>query len=309
LYINPLKTGFFVAALLITTFGAVLPVLARENEEQIRRAPAISIVDLGVGADGQRRMNVQTSSADVVDLLRAFFKVTGDQFAIDQDVAGTVDVKVSNGAAIDVLRQIAESARPPIRIRRQGGLFRISRELPTGRTGGSPAGAAVVDPLHPYGGVSVPTGFQQIAVGNRPINLDVPKERPISMAEALARISAQSGINIRMDRRIPNDLTFSGTVVSAPANLVLQTIANEADLKLIPESGGFLVAPTDRFNILLNGIHVGEVPNIPCRSCGMKLSPIWRFCPLCGKGTGRGITVINPPGIVPVHPGPGTRKP
>src|SRR5258706_15315431 len=117
---SPMK---LIGAIAITFFCLVTqgPRANAANEDaQVRRGPAISIVDLGVGPDGERRLNVQTDAAEITDLLKAVFKLTGDDFAIDQDVSGPVDIKIKNATAADVFRQIANSAKPPLKIRREG---------------------------------------------------------------------------------------------------------------------------------------------------------------------------------------------
>ena len=303
-----MKSLLFLAIIFISVGTFTHSALAEGNDSQIKRGPALSIVDLGVGTDGERRLNVQTDAAEIADVLKAVFKLTGDDFAIDQDVVGSVDIKLKNVTPDVVLKQIAETAKPALKILRVGNLYKISRDPALAKPTEGGAGAAGFDPLKPYAGAGNPIGYQQVAAGNRPVNLDVPKDRPITMAEAFSRISSQSGINIRLDRRVPRDLTFSGTIISAPASLVLQTIAHEADLKLIPDASGITVAPTDQFTIRMNELLYSEYPNSVCRSCGAKVSPLFRFCPNCGRVTGRGMKIISPPGIVPTRQGPGSRK-
>src|SRR5205823_6020803 len=212
-------------------------------------------------------------------LLKAVFKLTYDDIAIDQYVSGPVDIKIKSATPAEVFKQIADSSKPPLKIRRVGNIYKISRDAALMRPADSVAGVSGFDPTKPFSGVAVPTGYQQVAAGNKPVNLDVPQDRPISLAEALTRISAQSGMNIRLDRRVSRDLTFTGTIVGAPASLVLQTIAHEADLKLIPDATGIVVAPTDRFTIRMNDMLFAEYPNSVCKGCGAKVSPSWKFCP------------------------------
>src|SRR5258708_26742847 len=110
---------------------------AANGDSQVRRGPAISIVDLGVGADGERRLSVQTDAAEITDLLKAVFKLTGDDFAIDQDVSGPVDIKIKNATAVEVFKQIADSAKPPLKIRRVCNIIKISRDAALSRPGDS----------------------------------------------------------------------------------------------------------------------------------------------------------------------------
>src|SRR5262249_40299937 len=162
--------------------------------------------------DGERRLNVQTDAAEITEVLKAIFKLTGDDFAIDQDVSGPVDIKIRNETPANVLSRIADSAKPALKIRRVGNLYKISRDPALARPTEPGAGNAGFDPLKPYAAAGNPIGYQQVASGNRPVNLDVPKDRPIPMSEVFARIAAQSGLNIRLDRRVPRELTFSGTI-------------------------------------------------------------------------------------------------
>src|SRR5215470_3900396 len=120
-----MKRTLFVAIILLSAVTFRACAFAEDVNSQQKRGPAISIVDLGVGADGERRLNVQTDAAEIADVLKAVFKITGDDFAIDQDVVGSVDIKLKDATPAEVFKQIAESAKPALKIRKLGNLYKI----------------------------------------------------------------------------------------------------------------------------------------------------------------------------------------
>ena len=93
---------------------------------------------------------------------------------------------------------------------------------------------------------------------------------------------------------------FTGTIVQAPLATVIQTIADTAGLHVVNDGQGLVLVPTPQMTVTINDIVLGVYPNTPCKSCGIKLSPAWKFCPNCGQPTGRGTTTPgrtgNPPG-------------
>src|SRR2546423_15695483 len=99
-----------------------LPVLSLADRQGERAG--VTIVEDEV-ANGEKRLTVFADSADLPDLLKKLFAKTGDEFLIDQDVAGAINLKIKNATAEQVLARVAEIARPPLRITRDGKIMRV----------------------------------------------------------------------------------------------------------------------------------------------------------------------------------------
>ncbi len=285
--------------LLIITLLALVFAPSSANVQGVRSGIAIS--PSATDTNGNRTYNVVADSAELSAFLKELFKVTGDQFTVDQDVAGPVDLNLKAATIDQVIKEVAKLAKPPIRIVKQGGVYRVSRDFNAQAAANSlrdSTGEGILQSTRPPGSVFGPNGnpYQALAPANRPVTLDVARERPISLADALSRISVQTNVMVRLDRRIPRELTFSGTVSRAPLGLVLQYIAEASDLKIVWDNSQVLLLPTDRFQIRVNEILIGQYPAGNCVKCGSKLLSDWIYCPRCGQAVAR-------TGIVPQKPG------
>ncbi len=285
-----LRAHIWVALLLMAVSSAAAGARTAIGER------GVSIVDTVVG--GERRYTVIADNAEISDLLKQLFAKTGDEFSIDQGVAGAVNLKVRDASLEQVFARISEVARPPLKIRHEGKYYHVAPDLsaiplsqgppPVVRGGGS---AALHRPFPQVAG-----GYQALAPANRPVTLDVPKDRPIPLALALDRISAQTGYPVRLDPRVPAQLTFSGTITSAPLSMVLQAIGESSALKIVDYGSYAMLAPADTFMIRWNQAP-GAYTGISCPNCGERLQANWRYCPSCG------VQIARP------QQAPGTRGP
>lgn len=307
------------ASLLITLFFLFLwqPVGAGATEQDGRAN--FTIVENERDKNGSRLFSVQADSTEITQLLKALFLKAGDEFSIDQDVAGPVDLKVKNATLEQIFQRVIESAYPPVRIKKDGKFYRVSRaydleraaleirERMRGRNGfGSPMGELS---NRPGGGLApLPNGYQTPSSipSNRYVTLEVPKTRPISMVEALARISEQARFPIMLDKRVPRELSFWGNITQASLPLVLQAIADTSDLKLIADGTQAILVPTDQFTVLLRDVVLRQYSHTPCRKCGQRLPVTANYCPNCGQITARGAQ--NPAGLGSGRPGYGGNR-
>ena len=268
-------------------------------------APVLAVSENGTDSKGTKLYGVVAHGAGIAEILRAVFARTGDQYVIDEDVAGTVDISVRNAPIEQVLRQIAEAARPPLRIRPDAkGVFKVSRELVAQPAAIDLGSGNVVPPgIVPVpSGVIAPGGYQQLAAGNRPVTVNIPKERPIPLAEALRQISNQTGYPITLDRRIPRDVEFSGKIERAPLSMVLPYIAEASKLKLIMNAMGATFTAPDWFIVKVRDVILGNSADSACPGCGERIAVEWRYCPHCSRKTPTGVREINGPGLPSKRP-------
>ncbi|MGC8669288.1 MAG: zinc-ribbon domain-containing protein [Chthonomonadales bacterium] len=228
----------------------------------------VSVQEAASGAGGAGRFTLTADHADIAEVLKALFTKIGADYAIDQDVEGPVDVRLRNETVPRILQAIEAVARPAITIRMVNGVYRVSLREPA-------AGSAVR--------LRTRFGYQPLTVVNRPVTLEVPEDHPIPLEAALERISLQTGYVIRLDRRIPRSLMFSGRILQAPLGTTLQAIADTSGLKVVAGGNEVLLVPQDRFLITLGGAAVGGYPLGTCGFCGERLLPGWRYCPHCGR--------------------------
>src|SRR5205814_8126768 len=99
------------------------------NEHGVRK-PAVSIYEDEKDPQGNRRIAVLADNAEITDLLKDMFKKSGDQYTIDQDISGPVDLNIKYATFAEVYRRIAESAKPPLKIQMDGKLYRVTRVTP-----------------------------------------------------------------------------------------------------------------------------------------------------------------------------------
>ncbi len=297
-----------VLALLLLTIPFA-PAFASDTSEQGNLNRGVAITEEEKDPQGNRRISVTADGAEITDLLKKLFNKSGDEYTIDQDISGPVDLKIRYATFSEVYRRIAESAKPPLKIKMDGKLYHVSRETPLAKPGtesGGPVGIGVVPipngPI-PNGYGTIPMGYGQVMQGSRmSVTLDVPEDRPILMTEALSKISAQTGVHLRLDRRIPRDVMFFGRITNGSLATVIEAIANTAKFKVIQESTGIVFAPTDLFGVNYNNVLVGIWTDTPCRNCGTRLAASWKLCPICGQSTARpaaGTSNARPSGTRP----------
>ncbi len=273
--------------------------VAQPSSRQNRDPRPVDIKENGTDSKGNKLFSVVASGNEIAEILRAVFGRTGDQYVIDEDVSGTVNISIRNATAEKVLREVAEAARPPLRIRRdEKGLYKVSRELvvlPTGIDLRSGIGPPAIVPSG--AGLLAPGGYQQLAASNRPVTLNIPKERPIPLADALQQIQMQTGYSIVLDRRIPRDVEFYGKIDRAPLSMVLPTIAEVSKLKLTMSATGATFTAPDWFILRVNGILLGSTDDSACPGCGGRISSDWRYCPNCSRMTRAGEREIKGRGL------------
>lgn len=122
------------------------------------------------------------------------------------------------------------------------------------------------------------------------MSLDVPLDKPISLADAVARISAQARFQITLDPNVPQQLNFTGTITQAPLSLVLTEIAQTSGLRVVGNPLQATFYPTDQFMLRVNEVLYNQFPGAPCPKCGAWVAASWNFCPNCGQITSRGRT-------------------
>lgn len=233
----------------------------------------ISIVE-GSSQGNQKTFSVQADSADIGDLLKSLFAKTGDEFAIDQDVTGLVDLRIKEATLDEICRRIAEVSRPRLNIRREKTVYRVSlaadpqrtaQEIQNRMAGGTRFPNGTTPRLStPGGGLqAVPLGGDVLAnpaLAERYVTLDIPKERPITLLEAVNRIAQQTQTQIVLDRRIPRDMEFYGHITRASLPLVLYYFTKDYDFKLVPNGSQIILAPSDQFILKLRNIELGRYP-------------------------------------------------
>lgn len=278
-----------------------LPALGADAGQAAGRR-GISIAETGKDSEGRPLFSVLADSAEVTDLLKALFTKTGDEFTIDQDVSGPIDLNIRDKTLEDLFQEIARTFHPALKIRKDGKVWRVSRGFDAqaaaeairnrmegnGRFEGALQTPNGVMPRSGKNLLSTAVPLGETIPTNRYVSLDVPDARPIALSDALAQISAQTGFPVSLDKRVPRDLRFSGVIVRASLPLVLQEIARTSGLKLIADGTQAVLAPTDQFSITFNGLQIGQMTAFTCRRCGHSISPLWNFCPNCGLPTPRG---------------------
>ena len=252
-------------------------------------APTLAISDNGADVSGNTLFSIIANGSNITDVLKKLFDKMGvKEYTIHQDVAGTVDIRMLKATGQQLLREVAEAARPPLRISRDDkGVYRVSQELVTSPTGINLGPGGVIPPgVVPVKGAGVPQiGYNQLGFGNRPVTLNVPDDRRISLADAVRQISQQTGVQIILDRRVSREVEFSGTITRAPLSLVLQSIADTAGLKLLVDANGATLTPPDQFLIRVRDILLGNYTSMTCPGCGERLNGAWKYCPNCSRVT------------------------
>ncbi len=295
----------------------ITPVTAQsyaDSSFQVNRS-GLSIVENGTDRLNNRLFTIQADRVDVADILRTFFKRAGVEAAIDQDVTGLVNLSIKNVVFRDALQWIVQVSRPQIKISKgkNDNIYHVTRDFDAQRTAdaiasriessGGLAGRnipgvspGVVPPNMPR--VVMPNMMQNGVPADRLITLDVPDDHPIPLTEALNRISALARFPIFVDRRIPRELSFAGTITEAPLPLVLQTIASTSGLKLLASGTQATFVPTDQFSLRVSDMLLGQYPNMQCSKCSRQISSLWSYCPHCGQLTPRGAQLLNQKNLI-----------
>jgi hypothetical protein len=265
--------------LLILLLFAFLSTSAQGDREDVR-AGAFSIVETGTSENGAPLYHVESNGVEVAELLKALFRKIGADYSIDQDVVGPVDMVIRDATLEEVFARIKELSRPPIRIvreiRENKTFYRVMRVLEK-------------PPIQQSSRASLPeqqADYYKALLANRYVSLNVPESRPIPLTEALRRMQEQTQVNIQVDRRIPRSVQFIGSFARTPLPFALDSIAQTGQLKVVYTPGGVLLAPTDNFRLLLNGIELGGYPGQAMSACPRCQAPIgakWAFCAYCGQ--------------------------
>lgn len=283
--------SLLIIAILFLCTGA--PLCAAADHEEAEKSGALTLVETAKDKDGRPLYTLKAERVPLADLLRSLFLKMGQEFSIAQDVRGTVDLYVQNASLEQALARVEELARPPIKIAR-GKFARVTRAS-------EPLDAArahlqrlplrnnnLLEPLAPGYPPVVPGGYPASPAfpgANRPINLDIPEDRPIPLSEALRQIEQQARVPIRLDRNIPRDVAFSARFVQTPMGVALDSIAKTGALKwMLQPDGALLIAPTDRLRLFLGELALSASA---CPQCGAPLLRSWRFCPHCGQTMAR----------------------
>jgi hypothetical protein len=294
-------------------FSAAGPLAAQELAEETQQAAqsGLSIVENGTDRQNNRLFTIQVDRVDVADVLRTFFKRAGVEAVIDQDVAGPLNITVKNVTFREALQYVVQFARPQIKVTKgkNDSVYHVSRDLEAQRTAEAIANRMQDlsgQPGHAYAPV-VPNGLgpQTNRLGSpqpgivtglpvdRTVTIDVPDDHPIPLSEALSRISQQTRFPIYLDRRVPREISFAGTISEAPLSLVLQRLATTTGLKLLSSPTQATLVPPDQFTIRVSDMLMNQYPNMPCVKCGQQISSLWSFCPHCGQITPRGAQQLS----------------
>jgi len=198
------------------------------------------------GPDGVPRFTLVADRADARVVLHELLTRAGQPHEIAADVAGTVQVRIRDATLDELLRRLPENADPPIRIQREGGVVRVTRNYAAERAAAEIRSRLRTGALRaqPRPG-PIPGGYlaAPLIPVDRLVTLEVDRSRPVALSEVLARITAQTGYVVRLDRRAPRDLTFSGSIVRTPLPLVLQTIAETCGLRLTVRGQEAILVP------------------------------------------------------------------
>jgi hypothetical protein len=299
------------------------PSLAEVGTQAVAK-PSLVLADSGVDAAKRPVYTITAKSTEITEVLRSVFAKAGLEYAIDQDVVGPVDVNLKNRTIDEILMQIRDTARPPIKITKgEDKVYRVSRDyaleekaaaIQNRMNNGGGFGSGQMGPAGVRGSQAVNA---QLAIpSDKSVTLNIPDNRPIPLSQAIARISAQTGFSIVLDKRVPQDVQFAGSITEASLPTVLQTIADTAGLRLIVSGTQAVFVPTDHYRIMVNNMMLGQT-GIACQKCRQPVWSTWSYCPSCGQATQRGIQnqMQNPyqnrqnPYLNRQQPRPGTNNP
>lgn len=282
-------------AAIILLLLSIHPAVSQSQADQVpgitpnRSASAqsgISIAETGKTADGKAVYSVRAYNVDIAELLSGLFRQTGEECVIDQDVRGPITLAIRDATIEQILERVQASARPAIKITRDK--YTHVSLLP------DPLTANVLTHRMQQGGrtgrINVPNaggfGYNQILnqpspLLNRPVTLNIPDNRPISLSAALQMIQEQTQVPIRLDARIPSNVGFVGQMTQVPLSLVLETISRIGAFKWLQQpDGSLLIAPSDRLILFLAE---SALASAPCSRCNQLMLSSWKLCPHCGQ--------------------------
>ncbi|HXG24813.1 MAG TPA: zinc ribbon domain-containing protein [Chthonomonadales bacterium] len=268
--------GRILTLLILMVALVSLPSEAQKEREGVR-AGAFSIVEAGVSESGAALYHVESNGVEAAELLKALFRKIGADYSIDQDVVGPVDLVIREATIEEVFARIKELSRPPINIiRDKKGFYRVVRviEKPP----------VTQQPNFPM--FDQQTDYYKALLANRFVNLNVPESRPIPLTEAVRLMQEQTRVRIQVDRRIPRSVQFIGSFARTPLPFALDSIAQTAQFKVVYTPEGVLLAPTDNFRLLVNGIELGGFPGQAVTTCPRCRGPVganWAYCAHCGQ--------------------------
>lgn len=258
---------------------AVLLSMSVTGLAQVAPRGGLSVAEATPSADGKPRYTVIADSVPINDLLRNLFKKTGEQYSIDQDVYGPVDIVIKNATVDEILARICEASHPPLRIER-GAFTRVIAVRHSEPIASKSVRFATPTELNAdaaHAGTPAPL--------DRPVTLLIPDSRPVSLAQGLRMISQQVQVPIVLDPSIPGQARFSARFQQTSLSLVLDSLAKTGAFQWsVTSQGAILIAPRDSLRIMF-----GEraLADHPCARCKHPLAAAWRYCPYCGLPVSR----------------------
>jgi len=275
------RAGLFLALSLLFFASHAIASPTEADPEEKR---GTLVIESGKDVRGRTVYNLRAIGAEIQDVLKLLFSQIGAEYAIDQDVKGTVSVTIKSATMEQVLQHVVDASQPPIRIKRVGKTLRVSLEPVPGRR------TERIETMYGVGGFGSQPGLSRYLGGSpqrsleRPVTLDIPDSRPIPFGEALQLIGQQTQITLRLDKSVRSDIRFSARFTQTPLQFVLDSIARTGALKwaLLPD-GSILIAPADRWQVYVGANPVLGYPNQPCPRCRQVVIPVWNYCPNCGQ--------------------------
>jgi hypothetical protein len=257
----------------------------------------LTLTEAGRNASGRPLYDLKAEKADLVDVLKQLFQRAGiGSYEISQEVRQSVTLSAKGATADELIDKVRGATVPPFNIQTNGRTVFVTRSATAvsraeeirrrmesnqfKRMPGLVPGG-VVDSV---GGV-----YRDAAALDRPVTLVVPDDKPITLSAALQAFERQTGVPIRLDRSLSPDIKFLGSVTNVPLRSVLQKLApgnDDGSLKIVTMPNQIVIAPADRFNVMLNGTAIMSTEG--CQKCRQPLHALWSFCPNCGQVTRRG---------------------
>ncbi len=117
----------------------------------------------------------------------------------------------------------------------------------------------------------------------RPVNLSIPRTKPVPLGDAVEAISRQTQVAIRLHPSLSPGVSFSAEFVEAPLAAVLDALTRTGAMKWSLNEGVVLLLPADWLQLYL-GVGPGASRRAlgACPRCGKPVLPNWLFCPLDG---------------------------
>jgi hypothetical protein len=248
-------------------------------------ASAFSISETGKTISGKTLLSIEARQADAVDLLRAIAKRLNLELILEAPVRATVRGTLKGVTAEAAMERIAASADPPLTIVTKGTQLRMARRIQLNENA-----ATLLERLN-QAGITVPNltsnSLQSLTDSrhpglNRPVNLDVPFEKPILLTEALQQLQKQAGVAIHLHPGLPQDVKFAAQCRQTPLRSVLGWIAQTGSMRIGVEPGGSVwLLPVDRLQLIFPS--AGTVASQPCFRCKSPVLLSWQYCPMCGQ--------------------------